>query len=394
MKRNNIVIYSFVFFVIVLFTVDTVTMALLGQHLHEIFIPQKSEASVATQSSAMQCTDKPKIVDLAKATAPELKKLGLAQDVCNSYVSNEVMIFTNMPKDERVAKENAAKMATILKEFSRYNVKPLVIAEPETAWGLVDFVEFKNGFYDAWLNVYFAELKRLGITEKQMGTWVPFPEANLPYWNHANTQPKDFAILVNRYFAVLKKHFPKAEGSVLLNSATYATDDFDWRNGEYLSLIPYVSGINKEYVQSFGLQGFPWTPPATDYGVNISDAGEFINHHLAIAAAKELGVKKIWYNTGTFGRKYTNDPKSLALISAGERLNILRSIINEALITKKSGYAVSVNLFSEDKSKTTEATDWSYFKKPQDTNAKDALVFGNFMDQMTKNGIPVSYFDK
>ncbi len=394
MKSKNIIIYSIFCFLVVLFTIDTVTMALLGRHFYELLIPSQSADQSPADKSLAKCTDKNKIAAANESSAKEIRQLAQYQNLCNSFVTDEVMIFTDMPKDDKVAAQNAADMANNLKQFGQYGIKPLVIAEPVTAWGLVDFDEFKNGFYDRWIDTYFSELKKNGITDAQMGTWVPFPEANLPYWNHANAKPEDFGPIVNKYLGAMKKYFPNAQGSVMLNSATYDSEDFDWRNGEYLSLIPYVSKVDKKLVSSFGLQGFPWAPQATDTGASVTDASEFLNHRLAIEAANVLKVNKIWYNTGTFRRKYTDDANNSIIISPEERLLILNSIEEEALITKNNGFEVSLNIFAQDKSKATEATDWSYLPEQGAQSSKDALVFTEFVNDLQKKGIHLSMFDR
>lgn len=394
MKRKNIYIYSIFCILVVLFTIDTVTMALLGRHIYELVNPIQTEDQAPAEKSLTQCTNKAKIASLDSASDAGLKKLAAYQNLCNSFVADEVMIFTDMPKDDKVAKENAVNIAAVLKEYSKNGIKPLVIAEPVTAWGLVDFQEFKSGFYDGWIDTYFKELKNTGITDAEMGTWVPFPEANLPYWNHANAKPEDFGPIVNKYLSAMKKYFPNAEGSILLNSATYDNEDFDWRNGEYLSLVPYVSKVDKNLVSSFGLQGFPWAPQATDTGVSIINASEFLNHRLAIEAANALGVKKIWYNTATFRRKYTDDANNAIIISPEERLLVLNTVEEEAVITKNNGFEVSINLFSQDKSATKEVTDWSYLPEQGASNSRDGLVFTEFVNDLQKKGIHLSMFDR
>jgi hypothetical protein len=135
------------------------------------------------------------------------------------------------------------------------------------------------------------------------------------------------------------------------------------------------------------MQGFPWAPPAgSGRTVSIFNATEYLNHDLALEAAESLGVKKIWFNTGTFGRKYTLDPGNTVLVPAEKRLDILNGVLSEALDLKQIGFEVSVNLFSEDKSDTSEATDWSYL-------GGNEVVFVNFVSNLEKYGIGFSLYD-
>jgi len=286
------------------------------------------------------------------------------------------------------AQKKAKEMSIKLKEFNKYKVQPIVIVEPVTQWGLIDFTEFDSGFYDSWIKTYFLTLQKEGITDQMMGTWVPFPEANLPYWNHASATPADFSRIVNKYLKFLKTYFPEAKGSILLNSATYETDDFDWANGEYVSLSQYVSGLDKKYIDSFGIQGFPWSPPATSKdAAAIFNAREFLNEDLISEAADLLGTKNIWINTGTFSRKYTLDPEQTITITPEVRLDVLNSILSQAVKLKQKKNNVSINIFAEDKSETAEATDWSYqgiYKN----------VFVNFAARANSENIILTIFDR
>lgn len=341
-----------------------------------------------------QCTDMKALKNLS--SYPEntyLKALDAYQMACNSFVTKDWMIFTDMPKDANVAKESAKAIAKTIKEFNQAGVSPMVIIEPVSEWGLIDFEEFKSGFYDDWIKTYFATLKAEGITDEMMGTWVPFPEANLPYWNHANTAPADFAALVNKYLKILKSQFPNAKTGILLNSATYETDDFDWANGEYISLLPYVKDIEDGLVTTFGLQGFPWAPSKGSSANPIFNAAVFLNYSIAEEAATELGVKNIWLNTGTFKSKYTLDDTKTIEIQASTRADVLNGILEEAEKLKKAGFNVTINLFAEDKSQTTEATDWSYeITDVTNTSTHKAILLSFIKDVYTK-GMSLSIYD-
>jgi hypothetical protein len=392
MKKQDVFIYTCFMVLVSLITANVVFSALTGASF--LKSPIKASKQITQKINTAKCSDQPKVAGLSGAHDPQLRKLAQYQEACNSLVAPSVMLFTNMPKDAVVAKQDADKMAETLKEFSRYGITPIVVVEPVSDWGLVDFKEFGDGLYDPWVTVYFQELHKQGITDDQMGTWVPFPEANLPYWNHQNTQPQDFARNVNRYVGIMKQNFPHAKASILLNSATYPTDDFDWRNGEYLSLEPYVKDIQKGLIDSFGLQGFPWSPPATNPGPGVFDASEYLSSRLAIETADTLGTKSIWFNTGSFSRKYTIDVEKTVTIAPDKRKDILNGILAEAAKVRDKGYTIAINVFAEDKSYSEEATDWSYGITDSQTNSPDAAVFANFVSQLNRENIAFSLFDK
>lgn len=354
--------------------------------LKSLFVGAKQENKLTALGS--QCRPEAAI-NLQGTTSKYMQKLSEYQVLCDSKVADKYMIFTSMPNSRDSAKALASQIAPELKAMKEAGVTPIVIVEPITGWGLIDFAEFNTGFYDAWINDYFSSLGQLGITDESIGVWVPFPEANLPYWNRRNATPKDFAQIVNRYLSIYKEKYPKGKASVLLNSATYDSDDFDWERGDYASLLPYVSEIKPGLVDSFGLQGFPWSPPATRDGNGIFDPREFLNSQLAVEAAQKLGVKEIWFNTGIFATKYAQDDQKRVTITAAKRKDVSFGIVNEMNRAKELGYSVWVNIFAEDKSKVAEATDWSYLFAGSDHQQ----VFHDFVRRLQESNIGISLYD-
>lgn len=349
---------------------------------------QRGNSDKKISAIGTQC--RPEVpLGLDGATSKYMQKLSEYQVLCGSKVADKYMVFTSMPNSKEDAQALAQRLLPELKAMQSAEVTPVVIVEPTSEWGLIDFTEFNTGFYDAWINDYFIEMKKAGLTDDTMGIWVPFPEANLPYWNRKNATPKDFAQIVNRYLSIYKTHFPRARSSILLNSATYESDDFDWERGEYMSLLPYVSDIKPGLVDSFGLQGFPWSPPATREGNGIFDAREFLNYKLAVEAASKLKVKEIWFNTGTFMTKYAQDEEKKVTIEASKRKDVSYGIVNEVIRAKESGFNVWVNVFAEDKSKVAEATDWSYLQVGRDHQQ----VFHDFIWRLNEAGIGISLYD-
>lgn len=391
MKRREILLYSSFFIISSLLAVNLVLLAYVNHGILNIANLFRREPSTKLSTIAT-CSPSPKRAQLGSASDLRLAKLAEYETICNSQFADKMMIFTNMPKDDDEAREAAQKMAKTLKEFEQHQLVPLVIVEPQTSWGLIDFDEYKTGFYDPWITTYFKELKKAGVTNKNIGYWVPFPEANLPYWNRKNATPADFAIIVNKYLKIGKAEFKDMHGSVLLNSATYESDDFDWERGDYTSLVPYVEGLDKSLISSFGLQGFPWSPPANRNGNGIYDAREFLNADLAIEAAKKIGVNEIWFNSGTFATKYAQDDSRKVNISAQKRKDVAIGEINEIKRARDKGYKVWFNIFAEDKSNVAEATNWSYIFT-SDTSKEHQVVFTDIASSLTQEKIPISLYE-
>lgn len=385
---NSIILISCMFL-----AADVTSLAMRSRHILDIELFSR-DAAVSEISFGEACSDTPKIKDLSKSAHPGLRRLAEYQSVCQSAVTKTLMVFTDMPKDSNEAKNKAKEMAATLREFSKYGVRPLVIVEPVTSWGFIDFAEFKDGFYDSWLKDYFVALKAEGIADEQMGTWVPFPEANLPYWNHQSVKPEDFGRVVNAYIRIMKKQFPNARASILLNSASYDNNDFEWSNEEYVSLLPYVRTIDKDLIDSFGMQGFPWAGRAGSNYPNQFEASRFLSADIAAEAAQFLDVDDIWLNTASFMQKYTLDERAVVEVSPETRQAIMTGVRDEAKKLQDLGFKVSVNLFAQDKSESSEETNWSYWAPGQQNTSQHSLVFRDFAANLQARGIELWLFDQ
>jgi hypothetical protein len=398
MKRKElIIINSAIVGLAVIFGLLTLGLS-VNDNLGNLASGAFSRKDESAQKQAMaditpQCSKKsPLNLNTAAKTDPHLAKLQEYQDTCESYVTNRFMVFTNFAGTREAGVADAGVMAAKLKTFKAAGVSPIVIAEPYIAEGAMSYKTYLSGAYDEGIDQYFKSLKAAGITDDMLGLWVPFPESNIPEWNNKDTEPRDYALCVNRYLGTLKKYFPKAKTSILLNATTYDPNDIAYENGDYISLVPYLQEIDKNLVDSMGIQGFPWVSNATQPRREIFRASEFLQPDLAIEAARELRTRDIWFNTGTFAAKYTNSTERRVAITPNERKAILTDILATAKGTEnyqQNEYRVFINLFAEDKSEANEATDWSYF---QDNESK--VVLREFLSQANKLTVPVSLYDK
>lgn len=392
MKKRHLIVINMIFIGLMVFSAATVIQYMTGRKPLQALasIGQKPEpVSVETGD----CSDKPEIKGLEKAKATNLQKLKVYQDACHSYVTDTVMTFVGFPTGNQSADREAKQVIALLKEYDKYGVRPLVIAEPTdyASSENIDFALFASGAYNASLDRYFSQIKAAGITDAQMGIWNPFPEANLPYWN--NNHPEHFAPAVNVYVSHLRKYFPKARTGVLLNSATYETTDFNWENGDYASWMPYLKGLTPGTIDYVGMQGFPWVSPQGGNGA-ILNAAEFLIPELLAEAADYLKIKQVWYNTGTFSRKYALDPERLATMLPERRKAVAATIMDQALILRDKGYTVSVNMFAEDKSRSKEETDWSYWSNNDPFSSLHTPVLTEFIASSNRQGISFWLFDK
>jgi len=318
-----------------------------------------------------------------------LRKLGEYEKLCGGAVTDTLMVFSGMPGSVAQANENATDMSYTLKEFSKFGIKPLVVMEPTTADGLIDFQKFSQGYYDSAFTAYFHKLKSLGITDSMMGTWAPFPESNIPEWG--STNPSQFSTNFVRSANLQKQVFPSSKVSIILDSLSYPPGVLDWDGGAYVSLAPYLQGIPKGLVDSFGYQGFTWAAPAGQPWSN-HDAGKFLKPDIAKEAAEILGTNHIWLNTGTYKTFYTSIPAKRVEISPQARSQILSDITAQAAWLQARGFKVTVSLFAENKTGTGEDVDWSYWSG-SDPTGPHADILKNFMADLRSRGVGFWLFD-
>lgn len=376
MKISHKIIFQISFFILI-----AIVIAFL------IGMPNISEKSINNGSGDCFAT----AVSMAESGSsrdPQLKKFAEYQKRCGGAFSRE-MVFAVFPETEKGARESALLMAEKLKEFSKLGIKPIVIVEPVNDQGkILDFAMIAAGAYRKPLEAYFKGLSN-GITANQMGLWVPLPEPNTDSWGIANANPVDFMAAYSAYGDVFKKYFPAGCMGPLLDNETYL-----WDIGETsaLSLEKYVRGINRNYVDFFGLQGFPW-PVASASGLEtIYSAAEFLSAARAIESANILGVRSIWFNTGTFSSFSNNGEKSIPL-AITYRSKILNDILGQLAFAKDAGFSVIVNIFSENKINTSEGIDWSYWHSASAADADDGAALCEFARKTLGKGIALSVFD-
>jgi hypothetical protein len=327
---------------------------------------------------------------LTSSVDPRLRKLGNYQTKLGQNFGRQMMVFSEMPSNPANAVIRANYIAQSTKEYSKYGIKPLFILEPRINGGqYFDLSRIASGDFDYDLRAFFGTIKSKGVTSAQMGTWVMLPEPNIPEWGiNAQTNPEIFTLNYNHLTRLIRQYFPDVQLSIMLNSQTYKPGDTGWANPSYASLTPYTKNIDKKLVNSFGLQGFPWSKPANLGGETYANPEQFLNPNLAMQAARSLNTKKLWFNSGTYRAIHTNHKNKTVLLHAAERQKILNSILTQVKTVRKAGFNTTVNIFAEDKSRSDEAADWSYLKTPE-----TLLILKHFISQCRAHDINVSLYD-
>lgn len=378
MKTNDIIKYSLIFLASVLLTAQIVVQQLTGNDL------LGRRENQTPNSQFVKCTNQPAV---ARPTTddPQLKVVAEYEQVCQSSFINDMMLFTGMPISDDNAISMADQMTTRLKKFDAFGIRPIVIAEPDSEWGLIDFYEYGTGYYDVWVDTYFKHLKENGITDKQIGIWVPFPEPQQPTWNN-NTDPDDFAHSVNRHLKTFKRYFPGAQSAILLDSQVGEED----RSSQVLA---YVRLVDPSVVDIVGLQGFPWHPSGEgDEREPVVSASKFVPAEIVKDLAKSLDTKDVMINTGSY-RHRTTETGGETAISTEQRKVILDSIVHETEILTKANYNVTLNVFAENKLEANEGVNWSYWQPGSFDDTTHAPLFTQFIKGLHDKEVIISLFD-
>ncbi len=333
------------------------------------------------------CSTQPKLL-FGDSIDSNILRLDKYQKLCNSFASNRLMFFTDMPTTNDQGVVKGKQIAAKLLEFKKYSISPIVIAEPTDGATKISIKQFSLKTYEEPLDTYFRTIKEQGVDDSSIGTWVPFPEPNVPYWNFDGAVPADFGTNINIYIGALKKYF-KAKASILLNSQTYVPEDINWEFGSYETFIPYIKNIKTGILDSFGVQGLPWVSPANTKRREQFAAKEFLQPELTVEASKLLKVREVWFNTGTFSEKYTNDPNRKSRVSVASRKTMLSEILTEAENIQNAKFDVWINLFAEDKSYLSENTNWSYFG-----TGESQTILKEFISKSITQDVKLAIFDR
>jgi hypothetical protein len=385
-SRKNILITFFMNKLLLSLLLIALSMATTTTSLAEYRKPVRPTYSQSCSQSPALNTNITLSPEEKLAIQPYLNRLNVYQGNCNSKAFGSIMFFTSMPTDPSLIIQESNRTVNFLKGMSKIGLKPIVVAEPTN----LNFVQFSNGAYDQFISDYFTNLKAQGVTDSIMGTWVPFPEANLPAWDNLGSTPTMIAQNFNRYMSILQSKFSTVKGSLLLNSRTYAPEDKNYTNGQYKSFAEYGANLDSRYLDSVGIQGFPWYSPKNQQWGNTKTADIFLQPGLATEFAKAAKVNKVWFNTGSASSVYTNDKLKTVVIPSQDRAAVLNSILTAAKQVKANlglGSNVMLNIFAQDKSQTPEAINWSY------TQLSDLAIFKTFLINANLARIDLGYFD-
>jgi hypothetical protein len=317
------------------------------------------------------------------SSSSQIRALEHYQNTLGMYVSDTVMTFAQIPDNSGQGAGLGVDMSNRLKEYARYKVTPIMIAEATTT-----LANFGSKDFFAGVDTYFATMKAQGVTDNMLGVWIPFPEANMPM-APTRIEPALFATLTNSYMSILRKYFPNAQTGLLLDSKTYDRGDDEFITGKTVSLSPYLSGITKGSVNVYMMQGFPWLSPSNP-ARDLIDPNVIFPVTQANEAANILGVNQLWFNTGimsaqTNGRTY----------SALEQGKFLTNMANHMRnMQTQTGKSILLNQFAENKI-GNEGKNWNLINSGNATEiGQRVAVQKAFITQLYGSNIRYSVHDK
>jgi len=332
-------------------------------------------APIQHESVTSNASLKVRSADMSNAEDPQLRLLAQYEQGLRHQFTSE-MLFVSMPRTDDEAQTEAATLVPTLKAYSTYNLAPLIIMEPtDTNGNPIDLTALRT-FSGAFQSL-LGDLKRAGITDGQIGTLVLLPEANLPDWGGASTDPALFAQNYTVLGGVVKRFFPNAHLSLLLDSTAYPSGDTAHLSGDksLKALLRYITAL-RQYpktpkIDSLGFQGFPWT--ASDNPSN------YLNAIKAEVLARALGVHSIWFNTGTAQTYGT------AAVSRSVREGQLLGELAQAKSAQASGFTVRMNIFGF----IDTGVNWTY---PLASNGQVAQPLPMFIQAASLDGVETSLF--
>jgi len=269
-------------------------------------------------------------------------------------------LVTGLPHSAEEATSHAKAMHERLFKWHKFGIKPIVVMEPRYGNEAADLSRLHSQDYigvadsaPGVLDIYFRTLRWAGVTDEQMGTWVPYPEPNVPKWGGGVTDPGTFRANVTGAAQCIKTHFSNAKVSIMLDSTSYRTGD-DAKS----HLLSYTKGINhptdpvsSNLVDSVGLQGLP-----AKHG---DRAERFLPAQAVIACANELDVKEVWVASGSFASRKLPGEGRLTMSDAARTAQLFDEL-QQLKLMQAAGLNVHVNLLVGNE----RGVDWSYERSP------------------------------
>ena len=272
---------------------------------------------------------------LANSTDPGLKKLAQVERQY-SYAPSANLMRAEMPASVADAEASAQAMAKKLKEYGNQGVEPFVFFGSAQDIHSKKMPKLEGGAYQGVIDAYFRELKNAGVTDKEMGCWIPLPDANDTTQKGGAVSPKDFQDRAVLAAQNIKTHWNTAK----VGFAFKASDPMQ----------SYVEGVPSDLIDVLGVEAFPTAPgqSATSYLPLVGPA----------SAAHTLGAKEMWVRTGTYNEAHGPHGQEVT-VTPHERSQQLATGLGQVAVAKDQGFVVNIDV-RMDNDYANGGANWSY----------------------------------
>lgn len=338
---------------------------------------------------ASNCSELPSRSELfLKSQSTFVRSLGEIENKCGSKVTDIIKYSIKIPKDDYSSKLLGFKVIEDINNMVEADIKPMIFLEIGKDWSEEDFAKLERGELDIHTITLLQSISSAGIDDNEINAFILIPKPNLPNWNGKYISPEKYRTYIQKLFPIISTIYPSVPIGMEFNSSTYEDLPFSYEEKEYLSLIPYLSGISDFDIKILGVEGLPWTPEIRSAGDSVFDPKEYLATNELMTAAEYIGINNVFIETGTFSAMYLNDDTAITPIPADIRQNLLNDTLTVLTKLKAENFDTTLILKSyEDIS--SEGTDWGYYGSQYTEKTLHEKVLLDFLRNLNQKKIDI-----
>jgi hypothetical protein len=253
--------------------------------------------------------------------------------------------------------------------FSILDLDNLDLSQPQTEQPVI------NDYFSA----LFSNLDLMGIDPADIGPFVLCPEFVVGFQG----PPSEYADYLNLFLEEINQVAPTAQTTNMIDL------------GETNDLLPLLSNVNQELLDSVGIQAFADSDKITFNEHGRADVSGYITAAQIEAIVGALGNKPMWLNTGIIRRDETIGLNGVSY-SLKQRVAIANAVADVVATLISHGVNVfAVNLFAENKlngrdpSQNAERRDFSFHPGTK-KHPGDEEILITFANRMKALGVELS----
>ena len=341
--------------------------------------PAPSEAtapsSAPSESQAeSQATSSPEVPDPTRLDSDNeiVRGIGGMEERAGRKIFDGLMTFFEVPADQKALTDAMSWHPAALQQTEAAGLGNVVILEPaDPSLTNLEVAQTRT-------DIYFAEMKKQGVTDKQLGRVVVAPEPIVG--GLAGSTAGTFIESVNMYRSSLAEHFPEAESTILIDTAPE----------ERTVLVEALRSKKLDTpLETVGVQAYGNAARIPFDAEGKPDISRYLTVDAVLEIAEAAGTDRVWINTG-IPRKDINS-YSRGDYTVDQRTAIANAVADVVQQVQNRGLTVdNLVLFAENKlhkpEDDPEGRDFSFH--PGD---EEALV--TFADRLKALGVPLIGFD-